>query len=53
MVVVKFSGKVLVSGYNIDSPLYGLLYKEEDDSLLPLSEKDPDPKMNCFTWSKE
>ena len=41
------------SGDNIDSPLCGGLYKEEDDSLVLYSGIDPDAKMNCFTWSKE
>ena len=52
MVVVKWSDKVEGSGNNIDSPLYGGLYKEEDDSLVPWSGTDQDSKMNCFTWSK-
>ena len=34
MVVVKCSDKVEESGDNIDAPLCGLLYKEEEDSLL-------------------
>ena len=41
------------SGENINSPLCGGLYKEEDDSLVSWSGEDPDAKMNCFTWSKE
>ena len=41
------------SGDNIDSPLCGGLYKEEDNSLVPWSRNDLDAKMNCFTWSKE
>ena len=52
MVVVKWSYKVEWSGDDIDSPLYGGLYKEEEDSLVPWSGTDPDAKMNCFTWSK-
>ena len=40
-------------GDNIYSPLYGGLYKEEDDSLVPWSGTEPDAKMNCFTWFKE
>ena len=46
MVVVKWSEKVEGSGGNIDSPLCGGLYKEEDDSLVPWSGTDPDAKMN-------
>ena len=53
MVVVKWSDKVEGSGDNIDSPLCGGLYKEEQDSLVPWSGTDPDAKMNYFTWSKE
>ena len=52
MVVVKCSDKVEGSGDEIDSPLCGGLYKEEEDSLVPWSGVDPDTKMNCFTWSK-
>ena len=52
MVVVKQSDKVKGSGDNIDSPLCGGLYKEEDYLLVPWSGTDPDAKMNCFTWSK-
>ena len=35
MVVVKWSDKVEGSGDNIDPPLCGGLYKEEDNSLVP------------------
>ena len=52
MVFVKWSDKVEGSGDNIDSPLCGGLYKEEEDSLVPWSGTDPDANMNCFTWSK-
>ena len=52
MVVVKWSDKIEGSGDNIDSPLCGKLYKEEEDSLVPWSGTDPDDNMNCFTWSK-
>ena len=41
------------SGDNIDSPLCGGLYKEEDNSLVPWSGTYPYAKMNCFNWSKE
>ena len=34
MLVIKCSEKVEGSGDNIDSPLWGGLYKEEDDYLL-------------------
>ena len=53
MVVIKYSEKVEESGDNINSPLCGGLYKEEDDSLVPWSVTDPDAKMNCITWSKQ
>ena len=49
MVIVKWSDKVEGSGDDIDSPLCGGLYKEEEDSLVPWSGTDPDAKMNCFT----
>ena len=52
MLVIKYSDKVEGSGDNIDSPLYGGLYKEEEDSLVPWSETDSYAKMNSFTWSK-
>ena len=52
MVVVKWSDKVEGSGDNIDSPLCGGLYKEEEDSLVTWLETYPDAKMNCFDWSK-
>ena len=45
--------KVEGSGDNIDSPLCGGLYKEEDESLVPWSGTDPDANMNGFNWSKE
>ena len=35
MVVIKCSEKEEGYGYNIDSPLCGGLYKEDDDSLVP------------------
>ena len=41
------------SGDNIDSPLCGVLYKEEDDSLVPWSGTDLYSKINFFTWSKD
>ena len=53
MVVTKWSEKVKGSGDNIYSPLFGGLYKEEDDSLFPWSVTDPDAKMDCFTRSRE
>ena len=53
MVVIKWSEKEKGSGDNIDSPLCGGFYKEEDDSLVPWSGTDPDAKMNCFTWYKD
>ena len=46
MLVIKWSEKVEGSGDNIDSPLCGGLYKEEDDSLVPWSVTDPYAKMN-------
>ena len=51
MVVVKWSDKVEGSGDDIDSPLCGGLYKEET-YIVPWSGKDPDAKMNGFSWSK-
>ena len=53
MVVVKWLEKVEVSGENIYPPLCSVLYKEENNSLVPWSGTDPDDKINCFTWSKE
>ena len=35
MVVIKWSEKVVGSGYNIYSPLCGVLYKEEEYYLFP------------------
>ena len=45
-VVIKWSEKVEGSGDKTNSPLYGGLYKKEDDSLVPWSGTDPDSKMN-------
>ena len=53
MLVIKISENVEGYGDNIDSPLCGGLYKEEDDSLVTWSGTDPYAKMNCFTWSKD
>ena len=53
MVIIKRSEKVEGSGDNIYSPLCGVLYNEEDDSLVPWPGTDPNDKMNGFTWSKE
>ena len=53
MLVVKWSIKVEGSGDNIDAPLYGGLYKEEENALVSWIRIDPYAKMNCFTWSKE
>ena len=53
MVVVKWSDKVEGSGNNIDAPLCGVLYKEEEDSFIPWSGIDTYAKMNSFTLSKE
>ena len=53
MVVVKWSDKGEGSGENIDAPLCGGLYKEEDYSLVPWSGIYPYSKINRFTWSKE
>ena len=52
MIVINWSENVEGSGDNIDSPLCGGLYKEEDDSLVSWSGTDPDAKTNCFTWYK-
>ena len=53
MIFVKWSDKVEGSGDNIDAPLYGGLYKEEDNYLVPWSGKDPYAKINCFAWPRE
>ena len=53
MIVIKWSDKLEGYGDNIDSPLCGGLYNEEENSLVPWSGTDPDAKINCFTWSKE
>ena len=53
MVVIKWSEKVEGSGDNIESPLCGGLYKEEEDYFVPWSGTDPDVNMNGFTWYKE
>ena len=37
MVIIKWSEKMEGSGDNIDSPLCGVLYKEEYNSLVPWS----------------
>ena len=53
MLVVKWLYKVGVSRDTIDAPLCGILYKEEEYSLVPWSGTYPDAKMNCFNWFKE
>ena len=53
MLVVTCSDNVEGSRDNIDTPLCGGLYKEEEHSLVPWSGKYPYAKMNCFNWSKE
>ena len=53
MAVVKWSVKVEESRDNIDAPLCGGLYKEEDDSLVPWSGSYVYANMNCFNWSKD
>ena len=53
MVVIKLSDNVEGYGDNIDSPLCGVLYKEEEDYLVPWSGIDSDAKINCSNWSKE
>ena len=53
MLVVKWSDKIEGSGDNINSPLCGGLYKEEENSLVTWSGIYPDANMNFFTWSKE
>ena len=51
--VFKCSDKVEGSRDNIDTPLCGGLYKEEDNFLVNWLGKDTDAKMNCFTWFKK
>ena len=53
MVVVKCSDNLEGLIENIDAPLCGGLYKEEDNSLVPWSGTDTDANMNCCNWSKE
>ena len=53
MVVIKWSDKVEGSGDNIDSPLCGVLYKEEGGSVVPWSVIYPDAKMIFFTGLKD
>ena len=44
MVIVKWSYKVEGLWDKIDSPLCGVLYKEEEKSIVPWSVSDPDAK---------
>ena len=53
MAVTKCSKNVEGSGDNIDSPLCGGLYREEEDFLVPWSGIYPDSNMNGFNCSKE
>ena len=53
MLVVKWLDKVEGYGDNIDPPLCGGLYKEQDNYLVPWSGTDTDSKMDLFNWSKE
>ena len=41
MVVIKWSEKVKGTGSNIDSPLCGVLYKEEDNYCISLVRNRP------------
>ena len=51
--VVKCSDKVEGLVDNIDNPLCGGLYKEQDKYLVTWSGTDPYSMMNGFTWFKE
>ena len=51
--VVKWAVKVEWLGDEIDSALYGILYKEENGSIVLWSGTYSDVNMNCFTWSKK
>ena len=53
MVVVKWSYKVEGSGDNVNAPLCGGLYKEEENYLVTWSGTYPYAKINFFTCSKE
>ena len=53
MVVIKLSEKVEGYGDNIYLTLCGVLYKEDDNSLFPLSGTYPYTKMNFSNCSKE
>ena len=48
MAVIKWSENFEGSEENIDSPLCGGLYKEENYSFVTWSGTDPYAKMNCF-----
>ena len=48
MIVVKWSDKVEGYGHNIEAPLYGILYKEEDNYLVLWSGTYPYSNMNRF-----
>ena len=53
MIVVKCSDAVECLGDKIYDPLCGRLFKAGDEYIVHGSLKDPDAKINFFTWSKD
>ena len=53
MVVVKGYDYLEGPIFKLDGPLCGLLYKDDDGSIVTWSVTDPYDKMNCFTWSRK
>ena len=51
--VVKWSEEVERSGDKIYASLWGVLYKEEDGSLVTWPGTNPDANMNGLNWFKE
>ena len=53
MVVIKWSNAIQGQRVKVDIPQCGVLYKEDNESIIPWSGTDPDAKMNSFTCSTE
>ena len=56
MVVIKWSDAIKGPRDKVDKvdgPQCGVLYKEDNEYIIPWSGTDPDTKMNSFTWSTE
>ena len=53
MVVIKWSDAIKEPRVKVDGQQCGVLYKEDNGSIIPWSGIDPDTKMNSLIWSIE